>query len=152
MREIKVEEAKFDRERAKLETIRQRIAELESTISNLTSQLEETLSKSKATRSKDVYRVVQLAKTLRATLDQYVIEPPKKLAERQRPAKKQDKIKKETPKREAGTNLGRPVKLRPNERIERARYPSEQCADGKAGQRCPNKSTRGYYCPIHGEG
>lgn len=100
--------------------------------------------------SEKEHLVAQLANTLRTALDESVIEPSQKLTA-ELGAKKNEKVShKENPKREARTDLGRPLKLRPNERIEMARHPSEQCADGKMRQRCQNKRTRGYYCPLHG--
>lgn len=150
IREIKVEEATIERERAKLGQIRSRIEEVSTTVTRLIEELNTALRKAGHNNTNDVYRVVQMAKTLRVALDEPVIEPPRKLTDGLG-AKKNEKVsQKEPSKTEIHTNLGRTAKLRPNERIERARYPSEQCADGKMGKRCQNKRTRGYYCPLHG--
>ena len=73
IREIGVAEAQIDRERAKLTTIRQRTSEVRRTITGLTSELKSALIDADPDKPEEVYRVVQLAKTLRVALDEPVI-------------------------------------------------------------------------------
>lgn len=71
---LELEKAKVDRERAKRRAARQRAGEVSKTIRELTSQLKAVLQEASNT-AEDVYRVVQLAKALRAAIDEPVIPP-----------------------------------------------------------------------------
>lgn len=74
IQELQLEKAKLDHDRAKLRATRQRADEVSKTIQELTSQLKAMLQEASDT-AEDVYRVVQLAKTLRAAIDEPVIPP-----------------------------------------------------------------------------
>ena len=73
IQKLKSEEAKIDLERAKLCATRLRIKEVSSTIIRLTGELNTSLREADRNDLEDVYRVVQIAKTLRAALDEPVI-------------------------------------------------------------------------------
>lgn len=62
----------MNRDRAKLRAARQRADEVDKTLRALTCQLKALLQEASIT-AEDVYRVVQLAKTLRAAIDEPVI-------------------------------------------------------------------------------
>lgn len=74
IQKIELEKAKLDRDRAKLRAARQRADEVNKTIRELTGQLKAVLQEASST-AEDVYRVVQLAKALRAAIDEPVIPP-----------------------------------------------------------------------------
>ena len=77
IRKLKLEEAKIERDRARLLAARQRADELRQTISRIAKELRTALRNSSPDQEDDVYRVVQLAKALRATLDEPVISKKK---------------------------------------------------------------------------
>ena len=73
IRQIRVKEAEIARARAKLQATRQRCDEVGRTVRELTEQLKVALNGAFPDREKDVYRVVQIAKALRAAIDEPVI-------------------------------------------------------------------------------
>lgn len=73
IQQIKVQEAKIDRDQARLQTVRQRCNEVQRTIKELAAQLTTALYDADSANAEDVYRVVQIAKTLRAAIDEPVI-------------------------------------------------------------------------------
>ena len=73
IQKLKLEEAKIDRDRAKLLAIRRRADELRLTINRIAKELRTVLRNSNPDQDEDVYRVVQLAKVLRAALDEPAI-------------------------------------------------------------------------------
>ena len=73
IRKFKLEEAKIERDRAKLFAARQRADELRQTITRIAKELRTVLRNSSPDHDEDVYRVVQLAKTIRVALDEPVI-------------------------------------------------------------------------------
>lgn len=73
IRQIKVKEAEIGRDQARLQTVRQRRNEIQRTMDELTERLRTALSNSGSGSSEDVYRIVQIAKTLRAAIDEPVI-------------------------------------------------------------------------------
>ena len=73
IRRLKLEEAKIERDRGKLLAARQRADELRQAITRIAKELRTALRNSSLDQDKDVFRVVQLAKTLRVALDEPVI-------------------------------------------------------------------------------
>lgn len=73
IKKIKLEEAKIGREQAKLQATRQRVEELGRTIRELTQELRTALKDAVHSNSEDIYRVVQLAKSLRVAIDEPAI-------------------------------------------------------------------------------
>ena len=73
IRKLKLEEAKIELDRAKLFAARQRADELHQTITRIAKELRTTIRNSAPDQDGGVYRVVQLAKTLRVALDKPVI-------------------------------------------------------------------------------
>lgn len=72
IQKLDLEKAKWDRDRAKLRATRQRADEVDKTLRELTRQLKALLREASST-AEDIYRVVQLAKALRAAIDEPVI-------------------------------------------------------------------------------
>lgn len=77
IQKLDLEKAKWDRDRAKLRATRQRADEVDKTLRELTRQLKAVLQEASST-TEDIYRVVQLAKALRAAIDEPVILPSAK--------------------------------------------------------------------------
>ena len=73
IQQIKVQEAEIGRDQARLQTVRQRCNEVQRAIKELAEQLRTALSGADPSKAEDVYRVVQIAKTLRAAIDEPVI-------------------------------------------------------------------------------
>ncbi len=73
IREIKAKEAEIGRDQVRLQTVRQRCNEVQRTVSELTEQLKVALHNANPNMAEDVYRIVQIAKTLRAAIDEPVI-------------------------------------------------------------------------------
>ena len=73
VQELKVAEAKIKRERAKFRATRQRCNEVRRTVNELNNQLKVALGSANPSVAEDVYRVVQIAKTLRAAIDEPVV-------------------------------------------------------------------------------
>ena len=73
IQEIKAKEVEIGRDQARLETVRQRCNEIQRTVSDLTEQLKVALHNANPNIAEDVYRIVQIAKTLRAAIDEPVI-------------------------------------------------------------------------------
>lgn len=73
IQQIKVQEAEIGRDQARLQTVRQRCNEVQRTIKELAAQLTTKLYNADSTNAEDVYRVVQIAKTLRAAIDEPAI-------------------------------------------------------------------------------
>ena len=74
IQKLELEKAKLDRDRVKLRATRHRADEVDKTLRALTRQLKALLREASST-AEDVYRVVQLAKALRAAIDEPVIPP-----------------------------------------------------------------------------
>ena len=72
IQKLELEKAKLDRDRAKLRAARHLADEVDKTLRELAGQLKAVLQEASST-TEDVYRVVQLAKTLRAAIDEPVI-------------------------------------------------------------------------------
>ena len=75
IRQIKAKEAEIGRDQARLKAVRQRCHEVQRAVRELTGQLKATLQNANPNVTEDVYRVVQIAKTLRAVIDEPVIPP-----------------------------------------------------------------------------
>lgn len=73
IRQIKLKEAEIGRDQAKLQTARQRCNEVKRTVSELTGQLKTALHNANPNVVEDVYRIKQIAKALRAAIDEPVI-------------------------------------------------------------------------------
>ena len=73
IQEIKAKEAEIGRDQARLQTVRQRRNEIQRTINELTERLKTALSNTAPGSPEDVYRIVQIAKTLRAAIDEPII-------------------------------------------------------------------------------
>ncbi len=73
IQQIKEQEAEIGRDQARLQTVCQRCNEVQRTIKELAEQLITVLSGADPGKAEDVYRVVQIAKTLRAAIDEPVI-------------------------------------------------------------------------------
>ena len=73
IQEIKTCESEIERDQARLQAVRQRCNEVQRTIHELTWQLQVALHNANASVTDDVYRVVQVAKALRAAIDEPVI-------------------------------------------------------------------------------
>ena len=73
IQQIKVKEAEIGRDQARLQTVRQRCNEVQRTVHELTEQLKVTLHNASPNIAEDVFRVVQIAKALRAAIDEPVI-------------------------------------------------------------------------------
>ena len=73
IQELKAGEAEIAQERAKLRAVRQRCDDVQRTIKDLDSQLKVALQNAFPNIAQDVYRVVQIAKALRAAIDEPVI-------------------------------------------------------------------------------
>ncbi len=73
IQQIEVKEAEIDRDRVKLRTVRQRCDEVQRTIQELTDQLKIALHNASPNIAEDVYRIAQIAKTLRAAIDEPVV-------------------------------------------------------------------------------
>ncbi len=80
VQKLKLEGAKIDSESAKLSAVRQRISEVSKTITHLTTELRSALHIADPDKPEDVYRVAQLAKALRAALDEPVVKPQQRLS------------------------------------------------------------------------
>ena len=74
IQKLYLEKSKLDRDRAKMRAARQRADEIDKTLRELTGQLKAMVREASSTAD-DVYRVVQLAKALRAAIDEPVIPP-----------------------------------------------------------------------------
>lgn len=70
---IRVKEAKMGRSYARLRAVRQRSDEVQRTIQELISKLEIALHNASPNIEQDVYRIIQIAKTLRAAIDEPVV-------------------------------------------------------------------------------
>ena len=75
IQEIRIQGAKISKEKAKLRAVRQRADELTTTIRGLAKELRAALQNANSEAPEDVYQVVQVAKTLRAAIDEPVIPP-----------------------------------------------------------------------------
>ena len=73
IQQLKKHETKIGRDRAKLQAVRQRRYEVQRTVQKLTEQIKIALHNANPNIVEDVYRIVQIAKTLRATIDQPVV-------------------------------------------------------------------------------
>ena len=73
VRDLKLKEAEIRRDHAKLTSVRQRCDEVQRTILELIKQLRVALQNASPNIAEDVYRVVQIAKTLRAAIDEPVV-------------------------------------------------------------------------------
>lgn len=73
IQQIKEKEAEIDRDQARLQAVRERCNEVQRTVQELTEQLNLALRSANPNIAEDVYRVVQIAKTLRAAIDEPVI-------------------------------------------------------------------------------
>ena len=73
IQEIKTHEAEIERDQARLQMVRQRCNEVRRTIHELIWQLQVALHNANASMADDVYRVVQVAKALRAAIDEPII-------------------------------------------------------------------------------
>ena len=73
IQELKLAEAKIERERANLRTVWQRCNEVRRTVNELNNQLKVALRNAAPSVAEDVYRVVQIAKALRAAIDEPVV-------------------------------------------------------------------------------
>jgi hypothetical protein len=73
IQEIKVKGAEIGRDQGRLQTVRQRRNEIQRTINELTERLKTALSNADPGSPEDVYRIVQIAKTLRAAIDEPII-------------------------------------------------------------------------------
>ena len=82
IQKLKVKVARLGREQARLKAVRQRADELETTIDNLVRELGSALQNANSEVAEDVYRVAQMAKALRAAIDQPVIPPDTNKASR----------------------------------------------------------------------
>ncbi|MDE2786946.1 MAG: hypothetical protein OXL37_09815 [Chloroflexota bacterium] len=71
--QIKVKEAEIGRDQTRLQTVRQRCNEVERTVEELIGQLKAALRNGTPDVAEDVYRVVQIAKALRAAIDEPVV-------------------------------------------------------------------------------
>lgn len=73
IQEIKAKEAEIGRDQARLQAVRQRCSEVQRTVHELTKRLKVALHNANPNIAEDVYRIVQIAKTLRGTVDEPVI-------------------------------------------------------------------------------
>lgn len=73
IQQIKVKEAEIGRDQARLQTVRQRCNEVQRTVRELTQQLKIALRNASPGIDQDVHRIVSIAKTLRAAIDEPVI-------------------------------------------------------------------------------
>ncbi len=73
IRKIKVNEAEIGRDQAKLRAVRERCCEVQRAGHELTEQLKIALHNASPNIAEDVYRIVQIAKALRAVIDESVI-------------------------------------------------------------------------------
>ena len=73
IRGLKLKEAEIRRDYAKLSAVRQRCEEVQRTISDLVQQLQTALQNASPNIAQDVYRVVQITKTLRVAIDEPVV-------------------------------------------------------------------------------
>ena len=73
IQQLKKHETEIGRDRAKLQAVRQRRNEVQRTVQKLTEQLRIALHNANPNIVEDVYRIVQIAKTLRAAIDQPVV-------------------------------------------------------------------------------
>lgn len=73
IQQLKKHETEIGRDRAKLQTVRQRCNEVQRTVQELTEQLKIALHNVNPNIVEDVYRIVQIAKTMRATIDEPAI-------------------------------------------------------------------------------
>ena len=73
IRDLKLKEAEIRRDHAKLTAVRQRCDEVRRTMLELIKQLQIALQNASPNIAQDVYRVVQIAKTLRAAIDEPVV-------------------------------------------------------------------------------
>ena len=73
IQELKMAEAKIERERANLRAVRQRCNEVRRTVNELNNQLKVALGSASPSVAEDVYQVVQIAKSLRAAIDEPVV-------------------------------------------------------------------------------
>lgn len=71
--ELRLKEAEIRRDYAKLSAVRQRCDEVRRTILELVRQIQVALQNASPNIAQDVYRVVQIAKALRATIDEPVV-------------------------------------------------------------------------------
>ena len=70
VRDLKLKEAEMRRDHAKLTAVRQRCDEVQRTILELIEQLRIALQNASPNIAQDVYRVVRIARTLRAAIDE----------------------------------------------------------------------------------
>lgn len=73
IQKLKMAESQIEREQAKLQSVRQRCNEVQRTVNEVNNQLNIALRNATPTKAEDVYRVVQLAKALRAAIDEPVV-------------------------------------------------------------------------------
>ena len=73
VRDLKLKEAEIRRDHAKLTAVRQRCDEVQRTMLELIEQLRIALRNTSPNIAQDVYRVVQIAQTLRAAIDEPVV-------------------------------------------------------------------------------
>ena len=73
VRDLKLKEAEMRRDHAKLTSVSQRCNEVQRTILELINQLQIALQNANPNIAQDVYRVVRIAKTLRAAIDEPVV-------------------------------------------------------------------------------
>lgn len=73
IQELELAKADIERHRAKIQAIQHRIEEVQRTIYQLRDQIEVAVQKANPDVSEDVYRVVQIAKALRAAIDEPVV-------------------------------------------------------------------------------
>ena len=73
IQQIELKEAEIARDLAKLQAVRQRCDEVQRTVRELTQQLKTALRNANSNAAEDVYRVAQIAKTLRAAIDEPVM-------------------------------------------------------------------------------
>lgn len=72
IQELELAKADIERHRAKIQAIQHRVEEVQRTIYQLRDQIEVAVQKANPDVSEDVYRVVQIAKALRAAIDEPV--------------------------------------------------------------------------------
>ncbi len=73
IQQIRVKEAEIGRDQARLQTVRQRCDEVQRTVRELLQQLRTALRNANSNAAEDVYRVAQIAKSLRAAIDEPVM-------------------------------------------------------------------------------
>lgn len=73
IQQIDLKEAEIARDLAKLQAVRQRCDQVQRTVRELTEQLKNALRNANPNIAEDVYRIAQVAKTLRAAIDEPVV-------------------------------------------------------------------------------